>query len=95
MGVLEWKWREFDFRSGNLRFITSAYRFHKNYKIDKACQIGHSGIRSTFCSNVVSVYASYHSGQGKNGPRSNSYILYPGLRCLGFGVLNPKNRRVI
>jgi len=52
LGVLEWKWREFDFRSGNLRFITSAYRFHKNYKIDNACQIGHSGIRLAFCSNV-------------------------------------------
>jgi hypothetical protein len=94
LGVLEYKSREFDFRSGNLRFITSAYRFHKNYKIDKACQIGHSGIRLTSHSNEVSVYPSYHNGQGKNNPGSNTYRLYPGITCLGFGVLDLKNRRV-
>lgn len=37
LGVLQWKWREFDFRSGNLRFITSVYTIHNNYKIDRAC----------------------------------------------------------
>jgi hypothetical protein len=95
LGVMERKWREFDFRSGNLRFITSAYRFHKNYKIDKARQIGHSGIRLTSRSNVVSIYALYHSGQGKNSIGSNTHRLYPGLRCLGLGALNPKNRSVI
>jgi len=69
LGVLEWKWREFDFRSGNLRFITSAYRFHKNYKIDKACQIGHSEIRLTSHARVASVYASYPQQTRQKWPK--------------------------